>query len=391
MSLKALSPSRRLTDAFARNPADNAWLDCLRVLAIALVILRHGQRVFETGHDASFWEAFKLNGWAGVDLFFVLSGYLVTAGLLRAFADEGCIKGMHYATKRIRRIVPAYVFVLALVILGYFPHFNVVGEDLTARVVYHLAFMQDVLPSDINVVFWSLGVEAKYYAVIPVFVLLASRVSRWPIILGFAFAAVLLGPALRWMIYASDEIQNYYVFWRTLRSPFFACLEPFALGFLVAVLEKRGVLCLSPKAASVLFMLSMVVLIFFLGSHVFLKEIGFWDATVQPFFLALIFAILIAAASQMKSIQTRYEPFFRYGARVSYSLYLVHFPLIPLSLVLANAYDLGAMGFWTLYIGISLIHAIIILCYIETPSMKPKELRLRSIQLRKMLSAARPM
>lgn len=384
LSLNALSPRRRLSAAFSANLADNAWLDCLRTLAITLVILRHGQRIFETSLDTSFWKAFKLNGWAGVDLFFVLSGYLVTAGLLRAFADSGCVNGVHYAMKRIRRIVPAYVFVLALVIAGYFPNFVVVDENITERVIYHLIFMQDVLPSDINVVFWSLGVEAKYYAVIPIIVLLVSRASNWPVILSIGLAVVLLGPVLRWMIYVNNDIEDYYVFWRTMRSPFYACLEPFALGFLVAILEHRGILRLKPKSAFRLFFLMIFALILFLGSHVFLEEISVWDATMQSFFLALIFATLVAAATQMKSIHTPFEPVFRYGARISYSLYLVHFPLIPFSFGLANAYDLGAMGFWIFYICISLVHAIVILSYIESSFMKSKEDRLRASPVRTM-------
>lgn len=370
MSLQALNPRRRLSEAFAANPADNVWLDFLRTLAIFLVVLRHGQRVFETGNDTSYWEAFKLNGWAGVDLFFVLSGYLVTAGLLRTFSDKGYIDSMHYAAKRIRRIVPAYVFVLALVIVGYFPYFVVAGENLTVRTLYHLVFMQDVMPSNINVVFWSLGVEVKYYAVIPIFAFLASRTANRSTIWGIGVLVVILGPALRWAVYASNDIETYYAFWQTLRSPFYACVEPFALGFLVALIERSGVLRLSLKTASLLFFITLGGLIFFLGSHIFLEEIGIWDVTVQPLFLALIFAALVAVAVQMKPVHTRFEPFFRYGARVSYSLYLVHFPLIPLSLGLANFYEFEAMGFWTLYIGISLTHAIIILCYIETPFMK---------------------
>ncbi|WP_199913499.1 hypothetical protein [Ruegeria sp. Alg231-54] len=72
----------------------------------------------EGAANTSFREVFKLNGSAGADLFFVLGGYIVTAVLLQAFADEDSIEVMHYATKRIRRIGPACVFVVALVVVG---------------------------------------------------------------------------------------------------------------------------------------------------------------------------------------------------------------------------------------------------------------------------------
>ena len=372
VSLKVLSPGKRLAEALAPNPADNAWLDCLRALAIALVLLRHGQRVLEMGPAASFIEVIGINGWAGVDLFFVLSGYLVTAGLLRKYSEQGFIDLSQFAVKRIRRIVPAYFAVLTLVLIGYFPSFAVPDENLGTRVLYHLFFLQDVFPSDINVVFWSLGVEAKYYALVPFLLLPILRISSLRMILCLGLMAVLLGPAVRWLIYATTQVDDYHSFWQTLRSPFYACLEPFALGFLVAVLEKRGVLRLGPKAASMLFFGALGVLAVFLGSHILLEDIGTWDATVQPLFLALIFAALVVAAINMKPMRSQYEAICRFGARISYSLYLVHFPLIPLSISLTNALGLGVPAFWMLYTGISIAHALIILAYIEIPFMKSK-------------------
>lgn len=369
----ALNPREKISEAFAHNPNDNTWLDCLRTIAISLVILRHGQRVLLMSPDITLWEAFKINGWAGVDLFFVLSGYLVSSGLQRAFEEKGRVHFLSYATKRIRRIVPAYFFVLALVLVGYFPSFVLVEENLLWRVGYHILFMQDVFPSDINVVFWSLGVEAKYYAVIPFIVVFFVRVKDWRWVLGIIILTIFMSLALRWMIYVSGGVFDYYNFWRMLRSPFYACLEPFALGYLVAVLKYRGILRLSPRNASILFGIMVLALIPLLSSHVFLENIDVWDAVFQPFILALVFSLMVAAACEMKPINTRLEPFFRFGARISYSLYLVHFPLIPLSLGLARTFDLGGVGFWVLYIGISMLHAIFILSYIEMPFMKLKK------------------
>lgn len=369
VSLKDLSPAKRLSEALAPNPGDNSWLDLLRTLAIALVFLRHGQRVLDMGETPGFLEFLSINGWAGVDLFFVLSGYLVTAGLLRRHAERGFIDLGQFALKRIRRIVPAYYAVLALVLIGYFPDFTVSDQSLGTRVLYHLLFLQDVFPSDINVVFWSLGVEAKYYALVPFLVLPFLRLSSLKLILGLGLLAVLLGPALRWLVYANAQITDYQVFWQTLRSPFYACLEPFALGFLVAVLEKRGAIGLAPKVAATLFLAMLGLLAAFLGSHVLLAQIGIWDATLQPLLLAVIFAGLVTAAINMAPMQSRLEPVVRFGARISYALYLVHLPLIPLSVGLTSALGLGVPAFWALYASISILHALVILCYIEMPCM----------------------
>ncbi len=161
----------RFAEALAPHPSDNPWLDLLRTFAILLVLARHAPRQINAEPAVSWWEKATLNGWMGVDLFFVLSGYLVTSGLFRELRANGKINIAKYATRRILRIVPAYYFVLLLVITGYFPFFPVSSENLVVRIGYHILFLQDYFPSDINIVFWSLGVEAKFYAIIPLLLL----------------------------------------------------------------------------------------------------------------------------------------------------------------------------------------------------------------------------
>ena len=70
--------------AFEKRPGDNAWLDLVRAIAIALVLLRHGSAAIAPPSAVpAFFKHSLLNGWVGVDLFFVLSGYLISQHLLR--------------------------------------------------------------------------------------------------------------------------------------------------------------------------------------------------------------------------------------------------------------------------------------------------------------------
>ncbi len=62
-----------------------------------------------------------LNGWIGVDLFFVLSGFLITHHILRRGGGRPLAKFGYYSSARALRIVPSYVAVLALVIAGTIP------------------------------------------------------------------------------------------------------------------------------------------------------------------------------------------------------------------------------------------------------------------------------
>lgn len=361
-----------MSGAFAPHPSDNVWLDLLRTLAIVLVLLRHGQRYVNAGPDVNLLEQFMLNGWSGVDLFFVLSGYLVTSGLIRELHTDGGINVVNYAFRRVRRIVPAYFFVLFLVVVGYFPFFEISSENLAARIGYHVLFLQDYFPSDINVVFWSLGVEAKFYAIIPLLLVPVMNLVAWPRILAVGLAIALLSTVIRGVLFVTKDLSEYQVFWSVLRSPFHTCLEPLVFGFLIAIFYSGGFVRLSPRTGCYLFAAIFAVLSCLLAYQELLAHIDLWDATFQPLVIAGLFALLLTAAISMKDVHLPMKAMFRFCARISYSLYLVHLPLIPLSYVLSESFGLGLAGFWVIYLSTSIVHSLIILTFIEYPFMKRK-------------------
>src|SRR5690242_16458410 len=97
-------------------------LDGLRALAIFLVMSCHALNHFWLDPAQSFslrlfrpLFTFLINGWCGVDLFFVLSGFLIARQLLAGDTVA------HFYKKRFMRIAPMYYIVLTLVCLGLFP------------------------------------------------------------------------------------------------------------------------------------------------------------------------------------------------------------------------------------------------------------------------------
>lgn len=90
-----------------------AGLDHLRALAIVLVFLCH-YRAYARPQWVDVVGGF---GWTGVDLFFVLSGFLIGNQLLRQVARQGYIDFKAYYISRSFRILPVYFFVLALYFL----------------------------------------------------------------------------------------------------------------------------------------------------------------------------------------------------------------------------------------------------------------------------------
>ncbi|MFO1123186.1 MAG: acyltransferase [Hyphomicrobiales bacterium] len=347
----------------------NPWLDLVRALAIVLVLLRHGEKgLADAGRVGSgVFHTIMMNGWIGVDLFFVLSGYLITAHLLRRpISSQGLRR---YFEMRALRILPAYYAVLFLIVIGAFPFYAVDPAGLPVRVAYHLLLLQDYLPSNINVAFWSLGVEEKFYVIAPLLVagLAACRRPR------FALAAIatllLISPLARSATFAGQQDWTYLSFFQQLRSPFHMSLEPLLLGVAIAYAGHMGLLRQLPRRPFA-FVAVFVCLMAYLGSHEFMATLGTFDASLQPVLISLLCAALVLFAvgldQEPMPLRSPAEPI----ARLSYCLYLVHFPLIPLALILAGA---STWQFWLAYLSATVLVSVALHLCVERPFLRIKD------------------
>ena len=352
--------------SFEKRPGDNPWLDLLRCAAIGLVLARHGSRAWieETGAIPRWFDVLLLNGWIGVDLFLVLSGYLIGRILLRR-GEAGIGRSLPlYLWRRALRILPAYYAVLLATVLGAFPLYVFPAEELGKQLLYHLAMLQDYLPSDINVVFWSLGVEIKFYALAPFVLMLAARARSPGTLLCLVAALVLASTALRSGIALHRGVpEDYAAFWPVFRQPLHAVGEPLMLGVAVALLEARGLLRLGRRAAAWLLAGSVASVAALALSHDFVARITIYDIVAQPPLIALLFAAAVAACGALSEVRLPGEFAARIGARLAYTLYLTHFPLLPLSLALAGT----AAAFWIVFLGLSLASALAVHYLCEKP------------------------
>lgn len=355
---------------FEDRPGDNSWLDLLRCMAIGLVLARHGHRAWmQTQNAAPQWSDYLLlNGWIGVDLFLVLSGYLIARILIRYDPARLPSYLPIYLWRRVLRIAPAYYAVLLAVVCGLFPLYALPREDLGWRTAYHVLMLQDYLPSDINVVLWSVGAEAKFYLLAPFVMLLLARTRSLRALLFLLGTLVLVSTAIRWGTSLRHGIpEDYATFWPVFRQPFHAIGEPLALGMGVAVLEARGLLPRSPRAAAWMLGGATVVIAVFGASHDLMARITMFDIVAQPLLIALLFAVAVAAAAALSEVRLHGSTVTRIGARLAYTLYLTHFPLLPLSLALAGMLGNTAAIFWTMFLGLSLASALAVHYVCEKP------------------------
>jgi peptidoglycan/LPS O-acetylase OafA/YrhL len=338
-------------------------LDGLRALAILLVLGRHGSRAL--GIDT---VPLLENGWVGVDLFFVLSGFLIARQLL-----AGTPVGP-FLLRRALRIVPAFYAVLLLVAARAFPGYKVAQPELGWRVAYHLLFLQDYLPADLVVAFWSLGVEAKFYLLAPLLIALLLRLpSRRSRLLALAGLA-LLAPASRATMVLVDGLPaDYPTHFAAFRSPLHVCLEPLLVGVAIALLHAGGSFARPWRGAAPLLALSALALALALATTPLLAAPGWFVVVGQPVLLALGCGAVVAAA--LLGVQgsgwlghAAWRPF----ARLSYAAYLLHLPLLPVGLgmtvLLAGAP--APLLFLPLWAALSFAAALVLHRLVEQPCLR---------------------
>ncbi len=156
-------------------------LQALRAVAVALVVVYH------------LWPKYLPGGFVGVDVFFVISGYLITSHLLREVTRSGRIAVTGFWARRIRRLLPAAFTVLAVsavATLLWLPRavWQQTFVEIIASAVYGvnwvLAFnATDYLgaENDPSIVqhYWSLSVEEQFYIVWPLLMVIAIAIAAW--------------------------------------------------------------------------------------------------------------------------------------------------------------------------------------------------------------------
>ena len=173
----------------------------LRALAALLVTIFHARLV--------------PGGFIGVDIFYVISGYLITGLILREIEQTGSLDLNAFYQRRIKRLLPTSVFVLFITaIVGMFvlPAItrDALGRDLFAAAAYISNYLFAWWQNDYQnlnatpspfIHYWSLAVEEQFYVVWPILLLLLARYGRRAIFWGISITTVL---SLLWSVYQTQ-------------------------------------------------------------------------------------------------------------------------------------------------------------------------------------------
>lgn len=174
-------------------------LDGIRGIAILMVIgfhLVHSMPCVQQALPASISVMSRL-GQSGVDLFFVLSGFLITGILLRHRLQEGALR--NFWGRRVLRIFPLYY--LTLITVQLFPGLRTLPVSEGAGDGWLWLYLANIPPTFQNIDttlphFWSLSVEEQFYVFWPLLVCWLSPKSLLRLCLVLIFAAPMIRPSL---------------------------------------------------------------------------------------------------------------------------------------------------------------------------------------------------
>lgn len=166
-----------------------AWLDGLRAVAVALVLLGHVKLAFQLqlgGIGDIMLRVF--NAHVGVQIFFVISGFIITLLLLREKDACGRINLKAFWRRRGFRILPAlWLFLLALLLLQAFGMFSMTVQTWLGSLLF---FRNHIGEGWFTGHLWSLGVEAQFYFLWPFFVVHLPIKMRYVVCMGGILLAI---------------------------------------------------------------------------------------------------------------------------------------------------------------------------------------------------------
>ncbi|WP_022881552.1 acyltransferase family protein [Gryllotalpicola ginsengisoli] len=297
----------------------------LRAIAVAAVVVYHGGVQVISG------------GYVGVDMFFVISGFLITTHLLRDVLATGKVDFAGFYARRARRILPASFAVVILTLAAAFlfippAQIKQAADDAIWTVFYvpNMAFAERgtnyLAQTDAPSLFqhyWSLGVEEQFYLLWPLLLVIFFFIARRSrLALGFFLAAV--GAVSLWLCVQWTPTANS---WAYFSLP--ARAWEFMAGGLIALLLSSGIAL--PKFLGALLGWAGI-------AGIAWTVLTYTDSTSFPGTAAIVPVAATAAVILGGARPAVYGPFgllgiapMRWVGEISYSLYLVHWPLLTIA------------------------------------------------------------
>jgi len=366
------------TGDFAANPTGQGsrvdGIDLLRGLAIFYVLMNHvnirlliAHVPYTAGIPDQFVKSLVWNGQEGVQIFFAISGFLITSISIRRWASLGRINLRAFYRLRFARIAPlllALLLILSILHYAGFSHYVIPQERsnlpraILSALTFHLNWLEahhGYLPGNWDVL-WSLSIEEMFYLFFPIACLVFGGKKRFIALLAVFVA---LGPISRTFWTHGNEI------WA--EKSYLGSMDAIALGCLTALLVSG--IAFSRRALRGMAVCGAAILILCLCFEQQIYEWGVGRHGLYMSLLALGTCLMIAASAQTKWKSPRIlTPVLKLG-QYSYEIYLTHmfvvFALFDLFVHLGKRMSMVAPFFLGAVVFSSILGAIVARTYSE--------------------------
>lgn len=408
----AFSFKENFRSIYQRRASNYASIDGIRALSILLVLVYHTFFVFHLSHptenitsmlnELGLGWAWAWNGDKGVDVFFVMSGFLITGILLRQVRKAGKIDLKNFYWRRYLRLTPAYYFMLTVYWLISGPN----SEWVWANFLYVNNFID--YGHQAAGWTWSLAVEEQFYFIYPLILIAILKYAKSPsyVLIAMFFisfivraAIVLLDDTIRTtpgsQVYLDDAYFNHFftVFYDNLHTRFGSLVVGALAAYYFHFHQEKLKQIANAKTGVLLTVVGLALVVFFMAFPVFSTDydqhqtfnIAYYIVNRNLFSLGIGF-IIIAMLLQQHFIANALRAFFSLPfwypiASLSYSLYLIH--LVVMIVVIPAIINLTVMmpiqypwsmgeillyGFLVSSI-LSFVFAILMYLFIEKPIM----------------------
>ncbi|MEQ9507124.1 MAG: acyltransferase [Hyphomonas sp.] len=324
-------PSVTTLEALPDAAAASVWsghigaLDGIRGLGVILVLLYHyGASASVFGLESVLFRVTGI-GWSGVDLFFVLSGFLITGILYDSKGKKQYFRNFY--ARRTLRIFPLYYFAaLAVITLNVIWSHDLLGGANPLWTLLYVGNFQMAVQGGGSVLdhFWSLAIEEQFYLLWPLVVLSLSRKK----LMAVAVTMIILAPIMRTILVLND-VSNLAVYVLTpLR------MDGLAMGALIALAVRgpRGISPLVPWAWG----LGIAAATTFIIIVAIRRDLSNSDPvvlTVGISLLTIAYASVLVLSLTFRPLSVVMEqPFMRWFGKYSYGLYVWH-PIVNMILL----------------------------------------------------------
>ena len=357
----------------------NLQLDVLRGVAIVLVICEHMVLVdTRAGWAAPLAGALQRGGWTGVDLFFVLSGFLIGGLLFREISREGTLDLRRFLIRRAFKIWPAYFIFLAFVGARLVRHSTSAAAGL-APLVPNLFHVQNYFTTGIPqavVHTWSLAAEEHFYLALPLLLLVLCRTGKlsWVPAITAMIAIACLGMRLsRWSVPFVAQ-SNYVPTHLRADSLFFGVLLAYVYHL------RPALLAFVPRFRLALFIVGLALvapMFFILWEHPFVFTFGY-TMNYLGYGCILIACVDARTGPLGWALTGRMARVLGFIGFFSYSIYLWH--LFARDLVLDRMHSMeqtGAGAFvltTSMHVALSIAFGVISAKVVEQPFLRLRDL-----------------